>query len=193
MNATYARGGADDTRAGKIILVVTSSLAALLVISGLIYATGTSQRSAAAAAAAGCEPGLTSEGHPCITQPMLASEYMAILTPATQQQNVDMAAYIAGEGDHLAAAETALTAEVASERAFDASLAGIEFPSVITPIAQALIRANQARANLIAKQARSTSLKRLRSFNHRVQAASAAVQTEMNLILKAIDAPPQAD
>jgi hypothetical protein len=49
------------------------------------------------------------------------------------------------------------------------------------------------RANLIAEQARSTSLKRLRSFNHRVQAASAAVQTEMNLILKAIDAPPQAD
>jgi hypothetical protein len=53
--------------------------------------------------------------------------------------------------------------------------------------------ANQGRANLIAEQARSTSLKRLRSFNHRVQAASAAVQTEMNLILKAIDAPPQAD
>jgi hypothetical protein len=113
--------------------------------------------------------------------------------PATQQQNVDAAACTASEGDHLAAAETALTAEVTSERAFDASLAGIDFPSAITPIAQALIRANQARANLITEQARSASLKRLRSFNHRVQPTSAAVQTEMNLILKAIDAPPQAD
>ncbi|HEY6792760.1 MAG TPA: hypothetical protein VI365_36160 [Trebonia sp.] len=193
MNATYARDGADETRSGKIILMAISSLSALLVIAGLIYATGTSERSASAAATAGCEPGLTSEGHPCITQPMLASEYMAIATPATQQQKVDVAAYTASEGDNLAAAETALTAEVTSDHAFDANLAGIEFPSAIAPIAAALIRANQARASLIAEQARSTSLKRLRSFIRRVQAASTAVQTQMNLILKAIDAPLQAN
>lgn len=193
MNATYARGDADETRSGKVILMAISSLSALLVIAGLIYATGTTERSASAAAAAGCEPGLTSEGHLCITQPMLASEYMAIATPATQQQKVDVAAYTASEGNNLAAAETALTAEVASDHAFDANLASIEFPSAITPIAAALIRANQARASLVTEQARSTSLNRLRSFNRRVQTANAAVQTQMNLILKAVGAPLKAD
>ena len=73
------------------------SLSAVLVIAGLIYALGNAGRSQAALAAAGCEPGLSSNSAPCITQPMLASEYMAILTPATQQQNVDMAAYTASE------------------------------------------------------------------------------------------------
>jgi hypothetical protein len=32
----------------------------------------------------------------------------------------------------------------------------------------------------------------LRSFDHRVQVASAAVQTEMKLIRKAVDTPPAA-
>ena len=74
-----------------------------------------------------------------------------------------------------------------SEHAFDTSLAGITFPPAIAPIAKALIQANQARATLTAEQARSSSLTQLRSFNHRVQVASAAVQTEMKLILKALD------
>jgi len=46
------------------------------------------------------------------------------------------------------------------------------------------------RANLTAEQARSSSLTQLRSFNHRVEVASAAVQTEMKLTLKALDTPP---
>jgi hypothetical protein len=62
----------------------------------------------------------------------------------------------------------------------------------MAPIAKALVQANQARAKLTAEQAQSSSLTQLRSFNHQVQLASAAVQTEMKFIRKALDSPPAA-
>jgi hypothetical protein len=186
-SATHARRGQDETAAGRVILMVSSILAAALVIAGLIYATGTPERHQAALAAAGCEPGLSPSGLQCTTAQMLARQYLAIMTPASQQLNADVAAYTASERHKLAAAEAALTAEVTSEHAFDTSLAGIAFPPAIAPIARALIQANQALATLIAEQADSSSLTQLRSFNHRVQVASAAVQAEMKLIRKALD------
>ena len=192
MNETYARRGQEQTTAGGVILMVSSFLAALLVIAGLIYATGTGERHQAALAAAGCEPGLSPSGLQCTTAQMLASQYTAITTPASQQLNADMAAYTASERHDLAAAEAALKAEVTSEQALAASLAGITFPPAIAPLAKALIQADQARAKLTAEQARSSSLTQLRSFNHRVQAASATVQTDMKLIREALDAPPRA-
>jgi hypothetical protein len=192
MSETYDPGVQEQTTAGRVILMASSCLAAVLVIAGLIYAAGAGQRHQAALAAAGCEPGLSPSGLPCTTTQMLASQYTGIMTPASQQLDADMAAYTANERHHLAAAEAALTAEVTAENAFDTSLAGIKFPPAIAPIAKALIRADQTRANLIAEQARSSSLTQLRSFNQRVQVASAAVQTEMKLILKAVDSPPQA-
>ena len=79
---------------------------------------------------------------------------------------------------------------MASEQALDTKLAGFPFPPVVTPAAKALIQANQALANLIAEQARSSSLTQLRSFNPRIGAASATVQTEMNLLRRALDTPP---
>jgi hypothetical protein len=221
MSETYSIGGQEETRAGGVILLVSAFLAALLVIAGLIYATGTSQRHRAAMAAAGCETSLFISGFPCTTEQMIASQYKAIVTPATQQLNTEMAAYAASERRDLAAAEADLSSEVATEQAFDNSLAAMTFTpqnratadaliqnatsngtpvpgaaAIFTPqvtvIANALIRADQARATLLAEQARSTSLRQLRSFNHRVQVATAAVQTEMKLILKAVDSPPQA-
>lgn len=192
MSEAYAGGGQEQTTAGWVILAVISVVAAVLVIAGLIYAVGTGQRHQAALAAAGCEPGLSPSGLQCTTAQMLASQYMAIMTPASQQLNAYQAAYTSNERHHLATAEAALTAEVTTENAFDTSLAGIKFPPAIAPVAKALVQADQARAKLIAEQARSSSLTQLRSFNHQVQVASAAVQTEMKLILKALDPPPQA-
>jgi hypothetical protein len=190
MSATHAGRGQDETAAGRVILMVSSVLAAVLVIAGLSYAIGTPARHQAALAAAGCEPGLSPAGLQCTTAQMLASQYLAIVTPASQQLNADVAAYTANERHNLAAAEAALTAEVTSERAFDTSLAGMAFPPAITPIAKALVQANQALATLIAEQAGSSSLTQLRSFNHRVKVASAAVQTELKLIRQALDSPP---
>ncbi len=192
MSQTYASGGQEDTAAGRIIVMVSSLLAALLVIAGLSYAMGTGQRHEAALAAAGCEPNLSPSGLPCTTAQMLASQYAAIMTPAIQQLNADVAAYTASERHNLAAAEMALTAEAASEHAFGTSLAGIAFPPAIAPMARALAQANQALAQLTAEQARSSSLTQLRSFNHQVQVTSAAVQAEMRLVGQALDPPPRA-
>ena len=112
-----------------------------------------------------------------------------MITPATQQLNTDAAAYAASEGDHLAVADSALQAEATSERGLDASLTAFAFPPAIAPLAKALISANQARATVTAAQARASSLTRMRSFDHQVQVADAAVQTEMKLVLTAVDAP----
>jgi hypothetical protein len=218
---TYARGGHDQTAAGRVIVMAAGFMAAVLVIAGLVYATGTSARHKAALAAAGCEPSLFISGLPCTTQQMVISQYEGIVPPASKQLNADMAAYRANERRNLVAAEAALTAEVATVQALDNSLAAVAFtpqnratalalittafssgnpvPSAAimftpqaTAMADALVRANQALAKLTAEQARSSSLTQLRSFNHRVQVASAAVQTDMKLLREAVAAPPAA-
>lgn len=193
MSEMSASGGEQDATAGRVILMAISFLAAVLVLAGLFYATGTGGRHKAALAAAECEPNLSPSGLQCTTVQMLNSDYMAIVTPAALQLNADEAAYTADEKQNLAAAEAALTAEVASERAFDTRLAGFPFPSGAAAIAKALIQANQARARLTAEQARSSSLAQLHSFNQGVDVASATVQTEMRLIRKALDSRPTAD
>jgi hypothetical protein len=189
MSETYAPGPRDDTMAGKVILIVASSLSALLVIAGIVYAAGTSGRHQAALAAAACEPGLSPDGLQCTTIQMLTSQYMAAVTPAGQQLTVDVAAYTTNESRDLAAAKAALTAEVAAEHAFDANLAGMQFPPAVTPMVQDLMQANQARASMTAEQARSSSLSKLRSFDARVKAMNAPVSKEMKLVLAAIESP----
>jgi hypothetical protein len=186
---TYAEGGRRQLTAGGIMIMISSCLSALLLIAAIIYALGTGERTQAALTAAGCEPTLTPSMQQCTTQPILKGQYLAVITPATQQLNTDAAAYAASEGDHLAVAEAALTAEVTSERALDANLTAFAFPPAIKPLARALISANQARATLTAEQARSSSLSRMRSFDHQVQLADAAVQTEMRLVRNAVDTP----
>ena len=192
MSEAYARGGQPKNMAGGVILILSSLLAALLVAAGLMYAMGTSARHEAAITAAGCEPGLAPDGLQCTTAQMLTSQYTAIVTPASQQLATDMAAFTANERRNLAAAETALTAEVMSEHAFGTNLAAIKFPVTMAPIAKALIQANQARAKLTAEQAQALSLTQLRSFNHQIQTANAAVQADMKLLSRALATKPPA-
>jgi hypothetical protein len=189
----YARDGQKSTRAGGVILAAVALLSTFLVLWGLYYAAGDRERHKVALAAAGCEPNLLSINVGCTTVQMLNSRYKSIANPVIQQVNADVAAYTANERHHLAAAEAALTAEVTSENAFDTSLVRFPFPPAVAPVAKALIRANQARAKLIAEQARSSSLTRLRSFNVRVKVASTAVHTEMKLIRTALETRPTAD
>jgi hypothetical protein len=193
MSETYAKGGQEQATAGIAILLIAGFLAAALLIAGLAYAAGTGGRHRAALAAAGCEPNLSTSGLQCTTYQVLTSQYMATVTPAIQQLTTDAAAYTASGKRHLAAAEAALTAEVTSEQALGTKLAAFPFPPAAAPTANALAQANQALAKLTAEQARSSSLTQLRSFNQRVEAASAAVQTEMTLTRKALDTPPTAN
>lgn len=193
MSESYARGGQERTGAGGFIIVVSSLLASVLLLAALIYAVGIPARHRAALAQAGCEPSLSPAGVQCTTAAMLNSRFLAIMIPARQQLSADQAAYnVDVRRGNVAAAQNALMSEVASEHAFDMSLARITFTPVVTALAKALIRANEARATLTAKQAQSTSMVQLRSFNRRDAVASAAVQKDVKLIRKALTSPSRA-
>lgn len=216
--ATYDGTAKEDTATGKIIIIAASALSAILVLAGLVYATGAGPRHMAALLAADCEPSLFVSGLPCTTQPMVLSRYQAIVPAAGKQLSADMIAYTANEQDNLVASEAALTAEVGTAQALDSSLAAVTFtpqnratalglitsadsngqpfPTAailftpqMTVTADALVRADQALAALAARQARSSSLATMRSFNRRVQAASATVKTGMKLLLKEAQLP----
>jgi hypothetical protein len=216
--ADYGEEQDRKERFGGVLVVAISILAGIAVLAGLIYATGTSARHKAAVLAGDCEPSLFISGLPCTTQQMVISRYQGIVTPASKQINADMAAYHTSERHNLIAAEATLTAEVTTEQALDNNLAAVMFtpqnratadrlitgaemiglsvPTAavtftpqITVTANALLQANQALAKLTAQQARSSSLTQLRSFDPRVADASATVQTQMNLVLKAIQMP----
>jgi hypothetical protein len=217
MSETYA-DDYDPESTGGFIVVAISILAGILVLAGLFYATGAHARNRAALALNSCEPSLSPSGLPCNTQQMVIAQYEGIVTPVGKQLNAEMVDYRANEGNHLAAAEAALTSEVATEQALDNSLGTAAYTSVnyaraislittaaddgdptpsaailLTPqttaMADALVQDNQALAKLTAEQAKSTSLTQLQSFNSRVAAANVVVLNEINAIHKALAAP----
>jgi hypothetical protein len=188
----YTADGQESTRAGGIILGAISVLSSLLVILGLYYATGTTERHKAAMAAAGCEPNLMSINVGCTTVKMLVSQYTSITNPAIQQLNADVVAYTAAESHSLAAAKTAVSAEVATADGLAQGLAHIPFPPFASNEAKVTIQAIEARVKLLTEQARSSSLAQLRSFNGRVNAAGIALQADMKLLNTAVRHHPTA-
>jgi hypothetical protein len=215
---TYAGERDAMERAGGIVIVSVSILAGILVLLGLIYATGTNARHNAAVVAGGCVPSLFFKALPCTTRQMVISQYDAIENPAAKQLNADAAVYTANEQRNLAAAESALTSAVTTVQTLDNNLAAMAFtpanraralsqitgsemiggsvpPSAVTFTPQmtvradALTQANQAFAKLLSEQAQSSSLAQLQSFNAKVDAASAAVQTDTNLLKQAVNVP----
>jgi len=219
MSETYAEyDEGQRAEVGGVLLVAISIVAGILVLLGLVYATGTSARHKTALAVNNCEPSMSPSGLPCNTQQMVEGEFSGIVNPASKLLGADMAAYDVNESRNLAAAEAALNSEVSTEQALDNSLVAIAYTSqnyanainlitiafdtdnstpgaaiLLTPqattVANAAVRDNQALAALTAQQARSTSLAQLQSFNARVAADTATVQAEMKLIGKTLAAP----
>jgi hypothetical protein len=212
MSTTYAEyNEGQKVEVGGVLIVAISILAGILVLLGLVYATGTSARHKAALAVNNCEPSMSPSGLPCNTQAMVISQFNGIVNPAGKLLAADMAAYTVNEGRSLAAAEAALNSEVATEQALNNSLTAIEYSPqsyanainlitqaadagnntpaaaiLLTPqatvIANTAVQDNQALATLTTQQARSTSLAQMQSFNARVAADTATVQNEMKLI-----------
>jgi hypothetical protein len=195
MNETSAEGGREPATSGGVVLAAISILATVLVVAGLLYATGIGARRKVLLAAGGCAPvpGLTVTGLDCTTEQQLASQYQQMTTPVDNQMTTYAGAYTASEFHNLAAARGILTAEVAVENSLDTSLKHFSFPAFITPAANRLIRDNEALAKLTAQQAQSSSLIQLRSFNDRVAAASAAVRSGLELVGTALAKPPTAN
>ncbi|HXW88257.1 MAG TPA: hypothetical protein VEJ42_08350 [Streptosporangiaceae bacterium] len=188
----YARRDEQSTTAGGVILAIAAFVSAILVIAGLAYAAGIGPRHQAALAAGGCEPNLSPSGLQCTTVWMLERQYTSMTSSAIQQLNADVADYAANEGRNLAAAETALTAQVTTGNALAASLAQFPFPPAVAPRASALIQAIRARVKLTAEQARSSSLAQMQSFNGQTQAAGVTIVTDLNLVRAALFTRPTA-
>jgi hypothetical protein len=120
----------------------------------------------------------------------LAAEYMAIARPANRRLDVAVEAYADYAHHNLAAAETALRAEAATERWFDDRLARIKFPPAIAATARALIRVNEVRAAMTDRQARSPSIPALLSLTSDHKAADAQVEAQVKVIRAELGLPP---
>jgi hypothetical protein len=180
----YAGGDRAERKrpSGGVLIAVASTLAAVLVLLA-VYALAIARRPAAAP---------SPPAAPAVDTKLaaLAHSYLAIADPANHRLDVANNGFTANERGNIAAAKADLRAEVATESLFDKQLAAIPFPPAIAAIARAMIRANQARGALTARQARSRSLAQLRLFDQRHRAADAAVEAQVRLIRKALKLPP---
>jgi hypothetical protein len=180
MSETYGDTYGDDAREHQFVggfLIGTVSLVAAVSVILSLYAWIN-------------PPGQVPPPSPPAHRPLtLADRYLAIAGPADRQLAAEEKSFLASERGNLIAAESDLLAEVTTIQSFDKHLAAIPFPAAITTTVHALILDDRRRVSLIARQARTASLKRLQSFDRRVQAANAAVAAEANLLSKALNAP----
>jgi hypothetical protein len=215
----YARDRRERTTAGGFILAIASSLAAFLVLLGLVYAANTGHRQKVALFIADCEPSQAPTGLPCTTEQAVLAQYDAIVNPALAQLSADATAFAADQRHNLAGAEASLTAEVATEQSLDNSLlavgysaqseataraliqtatsngtsiptASVLFTPQMTAMTNTLVKDDQTLEKLTAEQAKSSSLTQLRSFNAQVAVATVAVQTELKLLKEAAEVRP---
>ena len=127
----------------------------------------------------------------------LAARYLAIALPANRQLDHDFDGLKDHEGDdkdnqggNLAAAQADLRAAAATERRFDRQLIAITFPPRTEPFVRLLYGANQARATLTRTAAAATSLRQLRGFQSRLDAANEPVEDAVRVIRGQLGLPP---
>jgi len=120
----------------------------------------------------------------------LGARYLAIAGPANHRLDVEVDAYADNARHNLAAAETALRAEAATEHQFDRQLAAISFPPAIEATAHALIRVNEIRVKLTLKQAAAHSIPALLAFTATHHAADAELEAQVRFIRSELGLPP---
>jgi hypothetical protein len=169
---SYTRDGR-STRHGRarsigpgfapVLLLSVVSTAALLILA-LIYYSGSSAR--------------------------IASDYTSIAFPADQALRAELAGYAHNRHHDLAAARSDLMRAVKTVASFDDQLAEVSFPSAAATPAGALNQADRKLAKLIGLQVRAPSLRKMRSFDRRADAAAAAVKTQVARIRQGLGLPP---
>jgi hypothetical protein len=120
----------------------------------------------------------------------LAARYLAIAQPANRQLDHDFDGLKDNEGDDLTAAEADLRAAAATERRFDRQLVAITFPPQTEPIVRLLVNVNQARAGLSTTAAAAMSLRQLRGYQARLDAANQPVEEAVRVIRSQLGLPP---
>jgi hypothetical protein len=121
----------------------------------------------------------------------MAARYLGIARPA----NVELDHEFDGFDDHikdgdLAAARADLRAAVVTERRFDRQLIALSFPPRTEPFVRLLYRVNQARATLTSTAAGVTSLRELRGYQRRLDAANEPVEDAVRVIRGQLGLPP---
>ncbi|HEX3189433.1 MAG TPA: hypothetical protein VHS30_06560 [Streptosporangiaceae bacterium] len=121
----------------------------------------------------------------------MAARYMAIARPANRELDHEFD----GFDDHmkdgdLAAARADLRAAVVTERRFDRQLIALSFPPRTEPFVRLLYRVNQARAELTSTAAGVTSLRELRGYQRRLDAANEPVEDAVRVIRAQLGLPP---
>jgi hypothetical protein len=121
----------------------------------------------------------------------MAARYMAIARPASRELDHQFD----GFDDHmkdgdLAAARADLRAAVVTERRFDRQLIALSFPPRTEPFVRLLYRVNQARAELTSTAAGATSLRELRGYQRRLDAANEPVEDAVRVIRGQLGLPP---
>ena len=121
----------------------------------------------------------------------MAARYMAIARPANHALDHEFD----GFDDHikdgdLAAARADLRAAVVTERRFDRQLIALSFPPQTEPFVRLLYRVNQARAELTSTAASVTSLRELRGYQRRLDAANEPVEDAVRVIRAQLGLPP---
>ena len=147
-----------------IVLVFSFVSTALLLILALVYYAGSPAR--------------------------IASDYTTVASPANRALTAEVDGYAHNRRRDLASAKSDLTREVKTVGSFDDQLATVTFPSAAATAADALTQADQKLAKLIGLQARAPSLRKMRSFDRRVEAAAAVVKKQAELIRRALGLPP---
>ena len=121
----------------------------------------------------------------------LAARYMAIARPANRRLDREFDGFDdhVKDGD-LAAARATLRAAVVTERRFDRQLIALSFPPRTEPFVRLLYRVNQARAALTSTAAGVTSLRELRGYAKRLDAANEPVEAAVRVIRGQLGLPP---
>jgi hypothetical protein len=148
---------------GFLLLAVPSLLAAGLLVLAVPYYAGASAR--------------------------IASLYTNLATPADRALTPQVDAYTVNQHHRLATAKLNLSKEAAAEISFDNQLSQITFPPAASPHADLLIAADQKRIKLIRLQLKARTLRRLRSFDGRDQAADAAVEAQVRIMRRDLGLP----
>jgi hypothetical protein len=120
----------------------------------------------------------------------LAKAYLAIAEPANHRLDIEVDKYQDERRHHLAAAESALRAQAATERQFDRDLAKIKFPPPIAATARALIAVNKIRASMAEREAMARSISELLSFDSEHKLADAEIEAQVRVIRSQLRLPP---
>jgi hypothetical protein len=149
--------------AGFLLIAVPSVVAAGLVILAIPYYAGASTR--------------------------IASLYANVAGPADKALSPEINGYTFHRHHKLAAAKLDLSQEAKTEASFDQQLAQITFPAAADPHADLLIAADKKRIKLIGLQMQARTLRKLRSFDARDQAADVAVEVQVRIIRQDLGLP----